>query len=161
MKYITFLYILIVYSSFANGQIVDPQVYLDNKYNHEIDWTKSIETGGALIYDHRKPNGDKYTLEQRRYKNLTMLVFNKIVGEPYDLEMLDILVIPLKNSEFLSHQTCQLNNETDQEIVALVVLEDKEFYDNILMAWRANRKTRKFEEISISGIICMNEGYGL
>ncbi|MEP5611271.1 MAG: hypothetical protein ABJP45_03435 [Cyclobacteriaceae bacterium] len=145
----------------ANAQILDPQKFIDNKYDYNIEWDKTIEIGGALIHEYWNKTADRFTIVQRRHNEFSIMIFNKILGEPDELEMLDILVTTQGQGEFISYQLCQSNKKMDQEIVALVKMEDKKYYDNIKSAWRANRKTGEFEEISVDSIRCRNEGFGI
>jgi len=57
---------------------------------------------------------------------------------------------------------CHTKKGADTEIIALVknTNNDNEFYTEIKKAWRANRKTRKFEKITKRKVIkCANENY--
>ena len=58
---------------------------------------------------------------------------------------------------------CYTNNGVDVEIIALVKVTDNnvEFYTKIIKAWRANRKTGKFEKIAKRKVKkCDNENNG-
>ncbi|PPJ62717.1 hypothetical protein CUN59_14130 [Cuspidothrix issatschenkoi CHARLIE-1] len=56
---------------------------------------------------------------------------------------------------------CLRNGIRDYSIIAVAKIQDTEYFRQIQKAWRANRKTRKFEAISTKGVICENTGYGL
>lgn len=59
---------------------------------------------------------------------------------------------------------CETNNGIGADIIALVKATDNnpEYYTKIIKAWRANRKTGKFESIKKRKIKrCGNEGYGI
>ncbi|MBE9056555.1 hypothetical protein IQ237_11040 [Sphaerospermopsis sp. LEGE 08334] len=57
--------------------------------------------------------------------------------------------------------SCRRNGVSDHDIIAVAKIQDTEYFRQIQKAWRANRKTRKFEAISTKGVICENIGYGL
>ncbi|MDR0516839.1 MAG: hypothetical protein LBH25_07315 [Fibromonadaceae bacterium] len=68
----------------------------------------------------------------------------------------------LNDNEGLAYQGCLQDAIMDSEIIAIVIYEDKEFHDKIIKAWRANTKTGRFEPIkNVTGITCINEGYGV
>jgi hypothetical protein len=57
---------------------------------------------------------------------------------------------------------CSTKNGFDSEIIAIVKDSDSEFYTEIVKAWKANRKTGKFEKVSKRKIKkCGNESYGI
>jgi hypothetical protein len=58
---------------------------------------------------------------------------------------------------------CQTKNGVDSEIFAIVKEDSNpEFYTKIIRAWRANRKTERFEKIKPRKIVkCGNESYGI
>ena len=71
----------------------------------------------------------------------------------------DVLVLPALNSnEMLVTDYCRINGEEDAEILAvgeydpgLIPLQTIDY------AWRANRETKKFEELSSDGIECWRD----
>ncbi|MBD2131373.1 hypothetical protein H6F47_02595 [Sphaerospermopsis sp. FACHB-1094] len=56
---------------------------------------------------------------------------------------------------------CLRNGIRDYSIIAVAKDTNSEYFRQIQKAWRANRKTRKFEAISTKGVICENTGYGV
>ena len=92
--------------------------------------------------------------------NDRVLFFNEFVQDRR--RILDTLHIgKLNDNEILTFALCRLNAERDCEIIAVAIREDKEFYDNIVRAWRANTDTGRFEKIDIEGVDCQNEGWGV
>lgn len=77
--------------------------------------------------------------------------------------VVDVLKLPTtKKNETVVAGQCFFNGKQDGEIIAIAVyVEDAEFFTKIIKAWRANTTTEKFEEISIKGIKCANEGFGV
>ncbi|MBD2496679.1 hypothetical protein H6G75_20405 [Nostoc sp. FACHB-280] len=57
--------------------------------------------------------------------------------------------------------SCLLNGVNDPEIVAIVKYQDTEYWRQITKAWRSNRNSGKFEEISPRNIACENPGWGV
>ena len=45
--------------------------------------------------------------------------------------------------------------------MALVELEDKEYYEHVYKAWRADTLTGEFVEIPAENVRCYNTGYGV
>ncbi len=78
--------------------------------------------------------------------------------------IIDILEIDKKElKENKLTEYCYTNNGVDVEIIALVKDTDNnvEFYTKIIKAWRANRKTGKFEKIAKRKVKkCDNENNG-
>lgn len=75
-------------------------------------------------------------------------------------DILEINKKDLKNRKLTEY--CITKNGYDFEIVAIVEDSDSEFYSKIIKAWRANRKSGKFEKTNKRKIIkCGNEGYGI
>ena len=61
---------------------------------------------------------------------------------------------------YISYQLCRKDTVDDSEIIALVELEQKQYFNRVKKAWRADRKQRKIIPIDIKNIDCFNEGYG-
>ena len=75
-------------------------------------------------------------------------------------KILDFKIITGKiDSLTLAFQTCELNEEANQKIIALVVQSQNEYRKAVHYAWEANPKSKKLESISIKGIYCPNEGF--
>lgn len=55
---------------------------------------------------------------------------------------------------------CRTNGQSNGEVVAVVVLENKGWLSNVKQAWRINRKTGKFLPTSVRGISCENPHLG-
>jgi hypothetical protein len=75
--------------------------------------------------------------------------------------VLDRVVVPaLATGELLEHTFCRANGEEDRWLFAIVVNdESQQHLTNIRRAWRANRTTRRLEEVPASGIDCFNDDY--
>ena len=49
----------------------------------------------------------------------------------------------------------------DPEIVAFIKVIQNELETKVVKAWRANRQTKIFEEISTENVICVDESFYL
>jgi hypothetical protein len=77
-------------------------------------------------------------------------------------EVLDVMAAPnYGKDETMVIGLCKIDDRPDPEVLAVVKYEqDKEHFNKIIKAWRANRAKGKFESITIKGISCSNESYG-
>lgn len=79
-------------------------------------------------------------------------------------KVLDVLNLPpLKTSDVLVGSPglqCTRNGVRDPEIVAIATYSDTNYLEKIKQAWRANRKTGKFESIPARNIVCDNTSRG-
>ncbi|MCB0838421.1 MAG: hypothetical protein KDD99_17235 [Bacteroidetes bacterium] len=82
-------------------------------------------------------------------------------GKQMEYELLDLLYLdPLPENQYISHGSCELNEEWNKLIVVVYEFELTEYYTNIIKAWKIDESTRKFVEFPIEGIRCYNDGYG-
>lgn len=123
---------------------------------------------GASIYpskDDNKWSVSRISVSAADNSLKDMLWLSKVVS--YDgngipkFEVSDVLVLPLETEKYvIAVNTCLLSGVIDPEVVALAKWDDSinitRFLPNnyILMAWRANQTTGKFEELSIENIEC-------
>ena len=92
---------------------------------------------------------------------LELILSRDNAGKPL-FEVKDVLNLPsLKSTEQLASVGCLVNGKRDPEVIAIAVLEDTEYWGKIRRAWRANRRTTRFEEISPRNIACENPGWGV
>jgi hypothetical protein len=56
---------------------------------------------------------------------------------------------------------CERNSRRDDTIIAVVKTTDTEWHTVVRSAYKANLETGLFEKISIKGLRCGNEGWGL
>ncbi|MFB2891337.1 hypothetical protein ACE1CI_00165 [Aerosakkonemataceae cyanobacterium BLCC-F50] len=107
-----------------------------------------------------------YGVSYVRQGSQQMLWFQNLVsrdrsGNP-NWEVIDAISLPKFNTgEQIAPPTCKLKGVSDPELIALVKYEDKEILTNIRRAWRANRRTRKIEEIPPKNIVCQNPAWGV
>lgn len=75
------------------------------------------------------------------------------------LDTVNIGSIPSAQSIVTSGR--RLRKRNNNNIIAIVKLGDKEYTNNVFRAWKINRPKHKIERISVKGLDCLNEGYGL
>jgi hypothetical protein len=80
-------------------------------------------------------------------------------------QVIDVLKLPkLSKSDTRAGgagSPCLLKGVRDLEIVAIAQYQDAEYWRQIKKAWRSNRNSGKFEEISPRNIACENPGWGV
>ena len=59
------------------------------------------------------------------------------------------------------YSMCAQNEVRDETIIAVVKSSNSEFFTEISLAYKVNLDTGRFEQMSTSGLICINESYGL
>ena len=68
----------------------------------------------------------------------------------------------LKDNEIIVCRVCRQDEVFDSEIIAIVIADDKDVFDRIVKAWRADTKTGRFTKIeNLNKITCENEWYGV
>ena len=123
--------------------------------------------GSWVVDDIEYPKPSLYGISRVKKGNQEMLWFDMVVdrdrkGNPSQLLVLDVFSVPKMNKSYtLIGHHCLRNGIRDYSIIAVAKIQDTEYFRQIQKAWRANRKTRKFEAISTKGVICENPGYGL
>ena len=142
-----------------NAATVERARYVGLKYVSLPDGLE--EASGELMGSVDDPLG--YALREIHRGRVKMLWLERKVsgdkpGQP-NWEVKDVLVLPamLKRQNISSN--CYAGKKSDQEIVAIVAKSSGELL-RVRRAWRANRKTEKFEGLSLKGITCVNEGIG-
>jgi hypothetical protein len=139
-----------------------------------LDYPKGIQYfGGWIVDDPGSPSltpGSRstvYGISQVKKGNQEMLWFEIVVnrdgtGNPSRL-VIDVLTVPKTNKSYTmvgQGGSCLRNGVSDHDIIAVAKIQDTEYFRQIQKAWRANRKTRKFEAISTKGVICLNTDSG-
>lgn len=141
-----------------------------------LDHPKGIQYFGSWIVDDPGypslalgSRATVYGISQVKKGNQEMLWFEIVVnrdrtGNPSQWLVIDVLTLPKTNKSYTmvgQGGSCRRNGVSDHDIIAVAKIQDTEYFRQIQKAWRANRKTRKFEAISTKGVICENTGYGL
>jgi hypothetical protein len=107
-------------------------------------------------------DGKEYGLAYYKKGDLHVITFDRVIRHPdgtTSYSVLDILAINgLGNTQYVKCALCRLHGKNDTEIVSIYrYQEGVQFLTKISKAWRANRKTEKFERIDTKGIDCINE----
>jgi hypothetical protein len=76
-------------------------------------------------------------------------------------QVIDVLNLPKLNKSEQINSFCMLKGVRDPEIIVIAKYQDTEYFRNIKKAWRANRTSGKFEQISTQNIACENLGWGV
>jgi hypothetical protein len=128
----------------------------------EFDVMKGyVEREGMLLESF---NDNEYALSQYVNGPSNVIAFEKVLRREngtVNYLLMDVLEINgIRNNRQVSCGLCRLNNNSDKDIIA--VYQDKtdttHFCSKIKKAWRANRKTKKIEQIDTNGIDCLSEG---
>lgn len=148
--------------------------YVLNKYNVEINYTKSSSQGGGLLYNN--PNkgydgeqcGDSYSIDVRYQGKIHFLVLEKIdCNNTKNRKFIDVLLPfhEFKNKGELQIYFCEKNGISDSKIIAITLDEDEEneleYFTKIGMAWMLDLSKEKIVRIDAEGIRCSNESYGI
>lgn len=150
------LILILIFSipSFIGYAIDSQSNYIGLKYR---------DCPGGLIYEGGTVIGDKLQYAVSYYlKNSTHMIWlEKIYDHDKNgraiLEVLDVIISPIKNKEYIFCDYCLINDQYQPYTFALVRREDQEFYSIIKYAWKIDFKQMKFTEISILGMKCFNE----
>jgi hypothetical protein len=101
---------------------------------------------------------DNIGFEEISDTKTTLILFTKYISPNKGSEILAINDIGKieKNTKIVMAE-CRLNLKKDGYIIALVKPNpSKEYFTNILKAWRVDKKTNQFSSIPVKGIDCYN-----
>jgi hypothetical protein len=136
---------------------------------NEIEYFKNYENGISSVINYEESKWE-YAFVEMVNDNKRIVILEKIVetGKPKKkYQILDTIHINnFKENEFTSFGICQNNGKADSRIFTIIERTennfDLEYYSKIKSAWKANLKTKKIEKMpKKSGIMCMNESYGI
>jgi hypothetical protein len=146
----------------AQQQAAAKNPYVGLKYGPRVP-AGLKDFGGGLISDPYKDK-EQYGMAHVAKGTVHMVWFEIMTHQDSEgrahWEVLDVITTPtLRPKQELMLTLCTLNNQPDPEIVALIDLPPRGSYvTRTRKAWRANRLTRKFEEIPIRGVKCEMQG---
>ena len=151
-------FLINVYSGQANKIGKPPligSVYRDITELNEFKGYKQLE--GILI----QPIETHYALAEIAKGKHTIILFDKVLAVPnskkVQYQILDTVTVgEIGSGKIIMMTSCRINKKDDCEIIGLVKNAGKETYYSLLKAWRANRKTNKFEKIPVKGISCVD-----
>lgn len=154
--------------SFGDRQ--NPLYGIIYRHEKEVPQFKNYKDIGGSVIDNIKDKSGNYEFGISHLTDSIrhILTFEQFIREPNNpqpkYQILDTINIDnIKENEFITYCNCRQETIFDPEIIALVIAdEDKEYYDKIVRAWRADTKAGKIILIeNTTGINCINEGYGL
>ncbi len=160
MKSIILIFVANVLIISISAQTIRP-VLIGKVYKkpQELPFFKSFTDIGGLVME---PTNTGYTLNRITNGKCTYILLEKIInpnsrGTIYYklLDTLNLGMIDIKKT-LVMLEGCMINNKSDSEIIATVKNANKEKFSSVLKAWRANRKTNKFEKILSKGISCVD-----
>ena len=147
----------------ASTQARDKKPYLGLRYAGNKLPAGHKWMAGSLIsdpYNDQKQYGVAHVVRGRvNMMWFDLLTHNDAEGQPHWI-IKDVLFLPpIAKNQLLFHVDCSLGDKPDSELVVIVdsVLREG-YYTSVRHAWRANRRTEKFEPIATKGIKCV--GYG-
>ena len=135
----------------------------------DVEYFKDFEENSGTVINYENSKWE-YAFVEMQKQNNRIILLEKIIetGEPKKkYQILDTIhVNNITEKEFISIGICQNNEKVDSRIFAIIERTeddfDLEYYSKIKKAWKANLNNKKIEKMSeISGITCMNEGYGI
>ncbi|HBE19585.1 MAG TPA: hypothetical protein DEG17_11075 [Cyanobacteria bacterium UBA11149] len=144
-----------------------PKDYIGFQYENP-EQIKDLEFLGGMVFlgGAVKNMQGGYAYMRQNGQNMLWLIGQKKPDSAGKIisEVLDILTFTEYDKELnnrtyhLSMGRCRLNGKSnsDVEVVAIVVLEPKEWLDKVKQAWRINRKTGNFEPTTNDNMICEN-----
>ena len=132
-----------------------------------LEYTLTNTGSGFLLSNYNKAATDEYGIVicHSPTKTYHLFIKSQTVKDMKKAIITDILEIDkqeLKGNKL--NEYCETKNGGDTEIIALVkdTKDNPEYYTKIIKAWRANRKTGKFESVKKNKIKrCGNESYGI
>ncbi|MVO11082.1 hypothetical protein GOQ30_18075 [Flavobacterium sp. TP390] len=149
MKNFLYIFVLLVSSCYSQ----------QSNRKHWIG--QEIKSEGGFLLNKGKLDTD-YGIAFSNSETKIFILFFKIENtKKIIIDILEIDKKELKENKLTEY--CYTNNGVNVEIIALVKDTDNnvEFYTKIIKAWRANRKTGKFEKIAKRKVKkCDNENYG-
>ncbi|MDN3618522.1 hypothetical protein QWY81_03505 [Polaribacter undariae] len=121
---------------------------------------KFVKVNDTTIYENNLEN--KYGILHLKNESKNLVIFKGILTDSLDnvtYKILDTLSISnLKKPEFITINYCNLKNDNEANIIAIVDKADSLKIKNIKKVWIANTTSEKIElENNLNGIDCFNE----
>lgn len=165
MKNVFFILILVSLISCGNSSLKKNHsiIGMESKsrnfkeINQLKNYIKVIDT--TIFEDNIDP---KYGILHLKNESNHLIIFKGIAtdsAENVTYKILDTLSISnLEKAEFITIGYCFLNNDNDENIIAIVEKTDSLKIQNIKKFWRANTTSEKIElSTNLNGINCFNE----
>ena len=142
-----------------NNSIIGMEFQDYRQLNQLENYTKVSDT---TIYESNiEP---KYGILHLRDKSKNLVIFKSISLDSIrntTYKILDTLIIPNPNKpELITIGYCQINNDNNENIIAIVDKTDSLMIQNIKSVWKANTNSNKIEKVkNIDKIKCYNEWF--
>lgn len=163
--------VIVVFFVFS-GIFAYPQSNVEDKNIYSLIGKEFLRLESNIVFEeYTVSQGGGYLLQKDNFEDnfgihfyhaaeKHFLVFSKFSNSRH--KILDIIEIDQKDLQGKKlTEYCSTKKGWDTEIIALVKESDTEFYTKVLKAWRANRKSEKFEKVRPKKIKCDNESYGI
>ena len=143
----------------------NPVGFAYDELPQEVENLGGAIIGGVSFGSDGRPAADTLmAIKHVRHGPREMLWLERLLSESASeprTTVLAVLELPvLASGEAVLYALCRVNGRPDPEIVAVGLERDEEYFRTIRRAWRASRRSERFEETSSQGIDCENEGYG-
>lgn len=166
------LYLLFFLFIIFSPSAISQNLKVDDNFRHIIGNTFKVDTdpqglgeyvyvGGSVLSPLEVEN--MVVITEYRYQQNMLITFsrkNKPANELFTIEEV-LHVKNLKHGWELKTAVCRMEALEDPSIIAIVKPGDKEFSDNVKMAWRFNWQTLTLEKLPVKGIDCLHEGFDL
>jgi len=143
-----------------NPSIIGMEFQKFNEIERLSDYTKISDT--TVYGNNSEP---KHGILHLRDKKNNLIVLNSITldskNENRFFKILDTLIIPnLNKPELVTIGYCQINEDNNENLIAIVGKTDSLKIQNIRKVWIANTSTNKIEIINnLNEINCLNEWF--
>lgn len=143
-----------------NHSIIGKEFRRFNEIESLLNYTKISDT---VIYGNSFEPKHGILHIQDKKNNLILLKSITLDSSNKDIiyKILDTLIIPnLNKHELITIGYCQLDEDNDENLIAIVDKTDSLKIHNIRKLWRANIVTNKIEAVNnLNGINCFNEWF--
>ncbi|MBJ2174107.1 hypothetical protein JBL43_07655 [Aureibaculum sp. A20] len=142
-----------------NNSIIGMQFQNFRQLNQLEKYTKVSDT--TIYESNLEP---KYGILQLRDNSNNLVIFKSISLDSIrntTFKILDTLIIPNPNkTELITIGYCQINNDNNENLIALVDKTDSLKIQNIKKIWKANTDSEKIEKVNnLNEINCINEWF--
>ncbi|TYB78563.1 hypothetical protein [Bizionia myxarmorum] len=142
------------------SSLVDMKFHRYNEIDELSNYTKISDT---VIYGNNEE--PKHSILHLKNDLNNLVIFNSISSDTSNdkrlFTILDTLVIPNSNkSKLVTIGYCQINQDMNENLIAIVDKTDSLIIENIHKVWMANTASNKIESINnLDEITCFNEWF--
>ncbi|WP_372937876.1 hypothetical protein [Seonamhaeicola sp.] len=166
MKRLLFIFASLILFNCANKTVKKNHsiIGMEFKKFKEIDKLSAYsKISDTTIYGNNSE--PKHGILHLRDKKNNLIILKSITSDSKNenriIKILDTLIIPnLDKPEIITIGYCQINENNDENLIAIVDKTDSLKIQNIRRIWRANTSTNKIETVeNLNGINCLNEWF--